>query len=53
MLFAYSFIHSHSSENGINYLDYAALNKEKPCEISGSHGSEYEVQSLLGCTAMF
>jgi hypothetical protein len=23
------------------------------CEISGSHGGEYEVQSLLGCTAVF
>jgi hypothetical protein len=22
------------------------------CEISGSHGDEYEVYSLLGCTAM-
>jgi hypothetical protein len=22
------------------------------CEISGSHGGEYEVQSLLGCTAV-
>jgi hypothetical protein len=22
------------------------------CGISGSHGGEYEVQSLLGCTAM-
>jgi hypothetical protein len=23
------------------------------CEISSSHGSEYEVQNLLGCTAVF
>jgi hypothetical protein len=23
------------------------------CEISGSHGAEYEFQSLLGCTAVF
>jgi hypothetical protein len=22
------------------------------CDISGSHGSEYEVYSLLGCSAM-
>jgi hypothetical protein len=24
----------------------------KSCEISGSHGGEYEVQSLLGYTAV-
>jgi hypothetical protein len=24
-----------------------------PCEISSSHGGEYEAQNLLGCTAMF
>jgi hypothetical protein len=23
------------------------------CEISSSHGGEYEAQNLLGCTAMF
>jgi hypothetical protein len=23
------------------------------CEISSSHGGEYEVQNLLGCTAVF
>jgi hypothetical protein len=23
------------------------------CELSGSHGGDYEVQSLLGCTAVF
>jgi hypothetical protein len=27
--------------------------EEKSCEISGSHGGKYEVQSLLGCTAVF
>jgi hypothetical protein len=24
-----------------------------PCEISSSHGGEYEAQNLLGCTAVF
>jgi hypothetical protein len=25
----------------------------EPCEISSSHGGEYEAQNLLGCTAVF
>jgi hypothetical protein len=28
------------------------LQTNSACEISGSHGGEYEVQSLLGCTAV-
>jgi hypothetical protein len=27
--------------------------EHNPCEISSSHGGEYEAQNLLGCTAMF
>jgi hypothetical protein len=31
---------------------YSYVNKIQ-CKISGSHSSIYEVQSLLGCTAVF
>jgi hypothetical protein len=31
-------------------INYRHVN---PSEISSSHGSEYEAQNLLGCTAMF
>jgi hypothetical protein len=35
-----------------DYLLFAKRGYSLLCEISGSHGGEYEVQSLLGCTAM-
>jgi hypothetical protein len=31
----------------------ASSNDGEICEISGSHGGEYEVRSLVGCTAVF
>jgi hypothetical protein len=29
------------------------LSQYKLCEMSSSHGSEYEAQNFLGCTAVF
>jgi hypothetical protein len=29
------------------------MNSDYMCEISSSHGGEYEAQNLLGCTAVF
>jgi hypothetical protein len=34
-------------------IEIACCKAEDSREISGSHGGEYEVKSLLGCTAVF
>jgi hypothetical protein len=31
----------------------SAITPAFSCENSGSHGGEYEVQNILGCTVMF
>jgi hypothetical protein len=36
----------------ISFLFFSHSNRTIPCEISGSHGGEYEVYSLLGCSAV-
>jgi hypothetical protein len=55
-------IHRHSNivkchSNGVNmiikYNMSLIYNPLHVCEISSSHGSEYEAQNLMGCTAVF
>jgi hypothetical protein len=35
----------------VSYVGHCVVSKV--CEISSSHGDEYEAQNLLGCTAVF
>jgi hypothetical protein len=44
------YLFNYNSSTAEHKLDWK---KDGFCEISSSHGGEYEAQNLLGCTAVF